>query len=198
MAYTAENQLILFGIPSVYPPFKSSRWSSLAKPALAAVLASGFIGLTAGEANALVVNVGGQDYDVTTFVGSYNDNISKFETAANGGEMPWWASSTNATAFASAVGTGLGLPNLGGFGPYFARALITNVQSRAYLGTGVTSRAVVPTVIATYAVATLVPPPAPVPSPLPIFGAAAAFGASRQLRKRIKRSGHSLPSTYGL
>jgi large conductance mechanosensitive channel len=36
------------------------------------------------------------------------------------------------------------------------------------------------------------------PSPLPIFGAAAAFGASRQLRKRIKRSGHSLPSTYGL
>ena len=42
------------------------------------------------------------------------------------------------------------------------------------------------------------PPSSSVPSPLPIFGVAAAFGASRQLRKRIKRSGHSLPSTYGL
>jgi len=112
------------------PPFKSSRWSSLAKPALAAVLASGFIGLTAGEANALVVNVGGQNYDVTTFTGSYNNNISKFATAANGGEMPWWASATNAAAFASAVGTGLGLPNSGGvFGPYFALAANPNVQA---------------------------------------------------------------------
>ena len=145
--------------------------------------------------------MGGQNYDVTTFTGSYNNNISKFATAANGGEMPWWGSITIATAFASAVGTGLGLPNSGtAFGPHFARALITNVQNRSYSSASslITGTAVVPTGIATYAVATLVPPPAPVPSPLPIFGAAAAFGASRQLRKRIKRSGHSLPSTYGL
>jgi len=48
------------------PPLKPShRWSSLAKPALATILASGFIGLTAGDAQALVVNVGAQDYDVT-------------------------------------------------------------------------------------------------------------------------------------
>jgi hypothetical protein len=160
-------------------------------------LASGFIGLTAGDAQALVVNVGGQDYNVTTFAGSYNDNISKFATAANGGEMPWWGNSTTAEAFASAVGTGLGLPNLGGFGPYFAHAANPNVRTKAYLPpiSGPTATSVLPTGIATYAVVT---PPAPVPSPLPIFGAAAAFGASRQLRKRIKRSGHSLPSTYGL
>jgi hypothetical protein len=199
LAYSGENQLNLFRIPNVYPPpSKSSRWSSLAKPALAAVLASGFIGLTAGEANALMVNVGGQDYNVTTFAGSYNDNISKFATAANGGEMPWWANNTTANAFASAVGTGLGLPNFTVFGPFFAHAANPNVQTRVYSSgtSGTTSTGVVPTDIGTYAVATLVPPP--VPSPLPIFGAAAAFGASRQLRKRIKRSGHSLPSTYGL
>jgi hypothetical protein len=34
----------------------------------------------------------------------------------------------------------------------------------------------------------LVPSSAPVPSPLPLFGAAAAFGFSRQLRRRIKTS----------
>jgi hypothetical protein len=50
----------------------------------------------------------------------------------------------------------------------------------------------------TCAVVALVAPPAAAPSPLPIFGAAAAFGASRQLRKRIKRIGHSLSNTYGL
>lgn len=30
--------------------------------------------------------------------------------------------------------------------------------------------------------------PAPVPGPLPLFGAAAAFGFSRKLRKRIQES----------
>ncbi|MCX5951713.1 MAG: hypothetical protein NT158_11330 [Cyanobacteria bacterium] len=39
---------------------------------------------------------------------------------------------------------------------------------------------------------------APVPGPLPAFGAAAAFGFSRKLRKRIKRSGNAVSSTYSL
>ena len=186
---------------SIPPPLKPShRWSSLAKPALATILASGFIGLTAGDAQALVVNVGAQDYDVTTFSGDYNNNISKFEIAANGGEMPWWGNSTTAEAFASAVGTGLGVPNSLVAGPYFANATIPTVLAQAYSSvlSGTTGFGISPTQIHIYAVATLVLPPAPVPSPLPIFGAAAAFGASRQLRKRIKRSGNSLPSTYGL
>ena len=37
-----------------------------------------------------------------------------------------------------------------------------------------------------------------VPGPLPIFGAAAAFGFSRQLRKRIKGSSSTVPNTYTL
>lgn len=36
------------------------------------------------------------------------------------------------------------------------------------------------------------------PGPLPIFGAAAAFGFSRQLRKRIKGSSNTVPNTYTL
>jgi hypothetical protein len=48
---------------------------SLAKPALGVALAMGV--LTAGQARAVVVNVDGQDWDVTTFAGGY------YKTAAN-------------------------------------------------------------------------------------------------------------------
>jgi hypothetical protein len=40
------------------------------------------------------------------------------------------------------------------------------------------------------------PPPAAAPGPLPIFGAAAAFGFSRKLRKRIKNSAKPVSSSY--
>jgi hypothetical protein len=36
------------------------------------------------------------------------------------------------------------------------------------------------------------------PAPLPIFGAAAAFGFSRKLRKRIKGSTNPVPNSYSL
>jgi len=39
---------------------------------------------------------------------------------------------------------------------------------------------------------------AAVPGPLPALGAAAAFGFSRKLRKRIKRSPNAVSSTYSL
>ncbi len=39
---------------------------------------------------------------------------------------------------------------------------------------------------------------AQVPAPLPIFGALAAFGTSRKLRKRIKGGTNAVPSTYSL
>jgi hypothetical protein len=67
--------------------------------------------LATGQAQAISVNVNDIDYDVTTFTGTYNDNISKFATAANGGVMPWWGSNSLATEFASAVQYSLGSPN---------------------------------------------------------------------------------------
>jgi hypothetical protein len=64
--------------------------------------------LTAGQAQAVVVNVNGLDYDVTTFTGTYNDNPSKFATPANGGVMPWWGNSSLAYGLALALGSSLG------------------------------------------------------------------------------------------
>ena len=103
--------------------------SSLAKPALCAALAVGM--LTAGQAQALVVKVEGQYWDVTTFTGSYNDNKSKFNTLANGGVMPWWVTTPPVSSggaseseaqfiiqFVKAVNTKLGFPNLHGNLPF--------------------------------------------------------------------------------
>jgi hypothetical protein len=72
-------------------PRRRCRSWSLAKPALGVALAIGV--LTAGSAQAMVMNLDGQDLDVTTFNGTYNANTSKFETAAYGdalvlAEMP--------------------------------------------------------------------------------------------------------------
>jgi len=46
--------------------------------------------------------------------------------------------------------------------------------------------------------ATVSATPVPVPGPLPALGAAAAFGFSRKLRKRIKHSTNAVPSSYSL
>jgi hypothetical protein len=65
-------------------PRRRPSWSSLAKPALGVALAMGV--LTAGQAQAYIVNVGGLNYDVTTFTGSYNDHKSKFAQTPGGGD----------------------------------------------------------------------------------------------------------------
>ena len=92
-------------------PRRRSPWSSLAQPALGAVLAIGV--LTAGQAQAVRVDVGGQAWNVTTFTGSYNDNMSIFfqPTAPEGGAMPWWGDLFLATQFATAVGDSFLTPN---------------------------------------------------------------------------------------
>lgn len=183
-----------------------SRSQGVLGAAVGAVVAG--LMFTNSQAQALVVTVNSQDWEVTTFYGSYNDNVSKFETAANGGVMPWWGSSADADAFATAVGSGLGFPNQPAFiiplGPLFA------YDAPAYYlgGFTVVSSAVVerPWGLVTdvvgpllaswpmhWAQATLVPAggSANVPGPLPALGLAAAFGFSRQLRKRIKASSNS-------
>jgi len=187
----------------MHPPARhSSRLGQRLQGALGAAAALVAISLSPGSAQAYVVTVGGVQYDVTTFTGSYDDNTSKFETAANNGVMPWWGSSSNATAFASAVGTNLGTPN-NPYGPLFAHSYDPNYED----GTGVIISIVFADFIqgntifnngiinpsdpfTVYAQATLytapTPAPAPAPGPLPLFGAAAAFGFSRKLRKRIK------------
>ena len=82
------------------------------KLALGAAAALAAISLSPGSAQAFVVTVDSVQYDVTTFTGSYNGNASKFETAANGGVMPWWGNESKASQFAAAMGGGLGRPKL--------------------------------------------------------------------------------------
>jgi len=71
-----------------------------------------------GASKAVIVTVGGQQYDVTTFSGDYDNNAFLFNTASAGGAMPWWGDSLLAEQFALAVGTTFGAPNYnGGAGP---------------------------------------------------------------------------------
>ena len=159
---------------------------TLVKSALGVAVAWG--ALTAGQAQAFVVNVGGVNYDVTTFgPDSYNNNISKFALPANGGVMPWWNDQTLANDFAVALGTSLGTPNSNSNGPYFAYDSPNIVSSQyrdANSGGGRNDLRSNTTI--TWA--QVVPVSAPVPGPIPAFGAAAAFGFSRKLRNRINAS----------
>ena len=203
----------------MHPPARhSSRLGQRLQVTLGAAAALATISLSPGSAQAYVVTLGGVQYDVTTFTGTYNDNISKFKTAANGGVMPWWNNRTLAMSFATAVGTNLGYPNFGVAGPFFGYQFETidpcadanpeeggscpseQVRSiyRSNNGAYITNDSFADN-SRTWAQASLytAPAPAPVPGPLPLFGAAAAFGFSRKLRKRIKLApaalGSSLP-----
>jgi hypothetical protein len=153
--------------------------------------------LGAGSASAVTIPtesvlVNGTTYDVTYFVGSYNDNTSRFTTA----EMPWWGDASLAKTFAETVGTKLGSPN--GFGgPAFAYGTAVGGVVRfltTYVYSNSSSSALYQTPVdsQSWPYATATPQTtAPVPAPLPIFGAAAAFSATKRLRimsRRLHRS----------
>lgn len=73
-------------------------------------------------AKAILINLGGQEYNVSTFEDSYDNQTAKFNTEVNGGEMPWWEDQNLSEQFATAVGDQLGTPNNvnGLYGPLFA------------------------------------------------------------------------------
>ena len=149
------------------------------------------------------VSVGGQDWDVSTFTGSYNSNMAKFALPSSpGGVMPWWESESLASQFASAVGKGLGTQELGPgdkspgdrLGPFFGYGASNDatrldfdylfalnefasvVQTYSGVNRGIENTK--------WAQAT----PAAAPGPLTALGAASAFVYSRKLRNRIKAS----------
>jgi hypothetical protein len=188
------------------------RWSSIAKSALGLALAVGALNTSQAKAGGMVtLNVSGQNWDVTTFTGSYNNNKTKFALPSSpGGVMPWWGSESLASQFASAVGHSLGTQvfagiapeNIGKIGIFFgydasidgARLSFDysfalndgtlEVRQNSGVNRGIENTK--------WAQATLVA----TPSPLPALGAAAAFGFSRKLRKRIKSSANPIFSSY--
>jgi hypothetical protein len=181
----------------MHPPARhSSRLGQRFQLALGAAAALAAISLSPGSAQAYVVTVDGVQYDVTTFTGSYEANTSKFAAPASGGVMPWWGSSTLASQFATAVLGSLGLTNPLDQGPYFAYSVSGNVNFWRYRPSaeGIGNTATSTSASRTFAKATLYA----TPGPLPLFGAAAAFGFSRQLRKRIKLAPAALGSALPL
>jgi hypothetical protein len=183
----------------------SARYSLLVRQrirvALSAAAALAAISLSPGSAQAYVVTVGGVQYDVTTFTGTYNDNISKFATPANGGVMPWWGNFVIADNFAKTVAAALGSPNYSGaYGPIFANTYFAGItgpmgsppsaNGRIYrISTNSTLDAVVPLGdVVTYAQATALS--TPVPAPLPLLGAALPLSFCRRLRSRSKSLRH--------
>ena len=96
------------------------------------------IAMTAGQAQAVVVNVGGQDWDVTQFYGDYLTNAVPFQTPANGGVMPWMGSASLANEFTNQVNSQLGSPNSGGaFGPLFGYELPSPSGINVYIFNGI-------------------------------------------------------------
>ncbi|MFM7643137.1 MAG: hypothetical protein ACKO45_16530 [Cyanobium sp.] len=155
--------------------------------AATAVLASTAASLLVSTpAQAAVVNVGGVLYDVTVLETSYTASTSSFQLPPLG-QMPWWGSQPTADDFAGQVFTALGEGSTAGYGLLFAYSynasineVMGSLQDLSAPGSFIDGT---PPAGATvkYAIAT-----APVPGPLPLFGAAAAFGWSRQIRRRIR------------
>lgn len=155
------------------------------------------------QAKAFVVNISGIDYNVTTFEGSPAADLTKFNTPANGGTMPWWGDDALALEFATAVGAALGSTNgtnipisVGFFdpantvtGPFFATLAGEPVFAAFYnFNTSAVEFFTDFDYFTAYTYAEVLPspPPSSVPGPLPLFGSAAAFAHSRRLRRRIK------------
>jgi hypothetical protein len=145
--------------------------------------------LSVAPVSALMVTVGSIDYDVTVYNGSYSSNASLFQIPP-AGQVPWWGNDIRAIDFAQQVYDLLGSGSTPGNGPIFAYEVSgTDILGISQdLGDLLTQYPVTIGIddAVKYAIATpLNSAPASVPAPLPVFGAAAAFGWSRQLRRRI-------------
>jgi hypothetical protein len=147
-------------------------------------------------AQAVTINLSGTNYEVFFTATSYNANPDLFGVAP-AGQMPWWGNVSLASSFAAEVYDRLG-ENVyqTSFGPVFAYGYSPAGSGEVYglaqstqdiddqldLGSA-TPLAANSTYSYAYAKAnTLVD----VPGPMPLFGAAAAFGWSRRLRRRLR------------
>jgi hypothetical protein len=134
------------------------------------------------------VNVGGADYDVTTFTGSYNDSSAKFSISS----MPWYGNSALAQDFAIAVGGGLLYPNsppTPANSPFFAWSHTTQGNGNVDIWYTYENVPLTP-----YQVNGIIPPSdtyvwaeaVAVPGPVPILGIPVVVAYCRKLKQRIK------------
>jgi hypothetical protein len=121
------------------------------------------------------------DYDIVSESISYNSNPTKFQS------QPWWGNQTDATTFGNAW------LNTAGRSGFLLLAYNYDVSTTNVLIATCNATAnlcsfdeVEPT--PTYVFSFATPVATPVPGPLPLLGAAAAFGYSRRLRRRVRLS----------
>ena len=198
---------------------RRSRWALLAKPTLGVALAMGV--LTAGQAQAMVVNLGGQDWELIPFTGTYSNNVDEMTSIPPippvpplpeciGGRRVWMTSPGwpgrapehhYICVFDLCTYVCELLPPVGPSEP----PKLWNLEASTWflvLNPITGQPFFTNTLVPIGAVWTLSTPfsssTAPVPGPLPALGAAAAFGFSRKLRKRIKRSTNSVSNSYSL
>jgi hypothetical protein len=145
------------------------------------------LSVLSSPASAVVVTVNGTQFDLDVFDGPYLGNESRFSSIAPG-EMPWWGDEAKAIDFANQVFDQLLDGTTPGNSPLFAYEVvgsdvngwssdILNPNSLYFESFGTANRV-------KYAVGR---PLSPVPGPLPIFGAFAAFGWSRRIRRRLRQ-----------
>ena len=144
--------------------------------------------LAAGPAAAVMVNVNNLLYDVSVIDTSQSTNPNLFYPLFAGGSMPWWNDDLLASEFAMKVFDALGVGSDPLYGPLFAYHIdpgVDEVSSMAQLLSDIRVQDGVVTgngETVKYAVATA----SPVPLSLPVFGAAAAYGWTLRLRKRLR------------
>ena len=145
--------------------------------------------LSGAPVSAFTVTVDSISYDLDVFIGKYLGNESLFQVPPDG-KAPWWGDEILASTFAQKVYDHLGKGPTPNYGPVFAYDLsggdilgiaqnLTDPLSQVY-------ETIANNSTVKYAIATpFASVPSSVPAPLPFLGATAAFGWSRQLRKRI-------------
>lgn len=149
--------------------------------------------LSAAPAAAVVVNVGGINYDLNSITSSASGQPTSFGLPPSG-LMPWWGSDALASQFASEVFFQLGPGWDSDYGPVFAYAIDSSsnmvlglAQSTTVLGDQI-DVAPAATALVNYAIASGplgAPPPVPVPAPVPILAMAAGWSWSRRLKSRL-------------
>ena len=170
--------------------FKSTLVSMRPYFVVAPLLSLSLVALTGTPASAVVVQVNGNDYDLTTSSTSPLVLPSLFDLPAMGGKMPWWGDSDLAATFAQQAFNSLGEGSVPGSGPLFAFELngdpFFDVTSwkQDLLNASIQTQEFTPQAsFATYAILS----PVPTPAPLPLLGIASAFHAARRLRRRLGR-----------
>lgn len=159
---------------------RHSRLASFAVMSVAALACS-----VPSPAAAAVFTVNGQSYDIFAIPMTYDNDSGAFKTPLFGGTMPWWGDPILAAQFAEEVFNNLVVESEPGYGPIFAYEL--DVTLTQVLGSVADLSAVGASEYRSYGKSTawtFAVAAAPVPGPLPLFGAAAAFGWSRRLRRR--------------